>query len=104
MNRAQNRNEVILADTRAGTVRVVRVETDEAWVDVVDDLVWLDDGQSFTWVSEADGWRHIYRTARDGAWQRLLTPGDYDVISIAEIYEESGWIYFYASPDDPTMR
>ncbi|NND70240.1 MAG: S9 family peptidase [Rhodothermales bacterium] len=104
MNRAQNQNEVILADTRTKSVRVVHVDSDAAWVDVVDDLVWLDRGQVFTWVSEVDGWRHIYRTARDGAWQQLLTPGDYDVMSIAEIDEDEGWIYFYASPENPTQQ
>ncbi len=104
LNRAQNQNQVTLADTRTGTRRIVHVDSDDAWVDVVDDLVWIDGGNSFTWVSEADGWRHIYQTARDGAWQRLLTPGDYDVIRIVDIDEESGWIYFYASPDDPTRQ
>lgn len=104
LNRAQNRNELVLADARTGSTRIIHVESDDAWVDVVDDVVWLNGGSSFTWLSEADGWRHVYQTARDGAWQRLLTPGDYDVIKIANIDVDSGWIYFYASPDNPVQQ
>lgn len=32
-------------------------ERDSAWVDVVDDMHWLNDGKEFLWVSERDGWR-----------------------------------------------
>ena len=66
LNRLQNRNEVMLGDAKTGQVRTVLVEQDSTWVDVVDDLVWLDGGKSFTWVSERDGWNHVYVVSRDG--------------------------------------
>ena len=66
LNRLQNTDEVMLGDARTGQVRTVLTERDSAWVDVVDDLRWLDGGKSFTWVSERDGWRHLYVVSRDG--------------------------------------
>jgi len=54
MNRLQNTNRVTLGDVGNGAVKVVLTETDDAWLDAVDDLVWLDDGGEFTWVSERD--------------------------------------------------
>ncbi len=104
MNRLQNTNWLTLADADDGESRTVLTERDEAWLDVVDDLVWLDDGERFTWVSERDGWRHVYVVSRDGEDVKLITPGDYDVVSIQRIDEAGGWLYFIASPENPTQR
>jgi len=104
MNRVQNTNRLLLAFAGTGQVREVLVERDSAWLDVVDDLTWLENGRRFLWLSERDGWRHIYSVSRDGKDVRLLTPGDYDVISLARVDERGGRIYFIASPDDPTQR
>ena len=60
LNRAQNTLQVMLGDARTGRTRTVLTERDSAWVDVVDDLRWIDGGKRFTWISERDGWRHLY--------------------------------------------
>ncbi len=112
LNRLQNTNKVMLCEVRAGwfgdihtgPLRAVLTEQDEAWIDVSDDLKWLDDGSSFTWVSERDGWRHLYLVSRSGRTLTLLTPGQFDVISIQSIDEMSGWVYYTASLDNPTQR
>jgi len=104
LNRLQNTNTVYLGDRRSGAVKPILVERDSAWVDVVDEITWLDEGKSFLWESERDGWRHIYRVSRDGASVTLLTPGEFDVSGIAAVDEASGWLYFLASPDNPAQR
>ena len=112
LNRLQNTNKVMLGkvrtgwfgDIHTGSIRTVLIEQDEAWVDVSDDLKWLDDGSSFTWVSERDGWRHLYLVSRSGQTPTLLTPGQFDVISVQSIDEKRGWVYYIASPDNPTQR
>jgi dipeptidyl-peptidase-4 len=104
LNRLQNRNEVMLGDARTGKVRTVLVEEDSTWVDLVDDLVWLDGGKSFTWVSDRDGWSHVYVVSRDGSKVRLVTKGDYDVLDVQGIDPKSGWLYYIASPANPVQR
>ncbi len=104
LSRLQNTNTVLLGSAADGSVRSVLVERDEAWVDVYDDLRWLDDGRRFTWTSERDGWRHLYLVPREGGDAMLLTPGEFDLISIQEIDEENGWLYYIASPGNPTQR
>ncbi len=104
LNRLQNRLQVILGQASTGAVRTVHTDADEAWVDVVDDLMWLDGGRSFTWVSEGDGWRRAYRVSRDGSQVTALTPAGEDILSIELIDESSGWVYYTASPDDATAR
>ena len=104
MNRAQNRDAVILADARSGVPRTVFTETDSAWVDLVEDVPWIDNGASFLWTSERDGWRHVYAVSRDGKTARLLTPGAYDVEGVNGVDEANGWLYVTASPDNATQR
>jgi len=103
LNRLQNTNQVLLGDARTGDTRVVFTDRDEAWVDVVDDLRWTEDGGTFTWVSETDGWRHVYLVSRDGSEVRLATPASFDAISVELIDVEGGWLYYMASPDDATQ-
>lgn len=104
MNRLQNTNRVMLGAAKDGKVRVVLTETDEAWLDAVDDMHWLNGGESFTWVSERDGWRHVYVVSRAGGSIQLVTPGEFDVISVELVDEEGGWLYFIAAPENPTRR
>jgi dipeptidyl-peptidase-4 len=104
LNRLQNRNEVMLGDAKSGKVRTILVEQDSTWVDLWDNLVWLDGGKSFTWMSERDGWKHVYVVSRDGSKTRLVTRGDFDVLDIKGIDPKSGWLYYIASPDNPVQR
>ena len=103
LNRLQNRDQVILANIHTGKMRTVLTEKDEAWVDV-QDIRWIDDGQAFIWQSERDGWQHLYRADRASGEVRLLTPGDFDVLGIDTVDEKKGWIYFTATPENPTRR
>lgn len=104
LNRLQNTNQVLLGDVRTGATRTVFTDRDETWVDVVDDLRWMEDGGTFTWVSESDGWRHVYLVSRDGGDVRLATPASFDAISVELIDVEGEWLYYMASPDDATQR
>jgi dipeptidyl-peptidase-4 len=90
VNRLQNRNRVILANVNDGSTQNIFTDTDEAWLDVNEDLKWFDDGHFFTWLSERDGWRHLYRISRDGQDVRLITAGEFDIISIESIDTTDG--------------
>jgi len=104
VNRLQNRNEVFLASAEDGSVQQVFTDEDDAWIDVNEDLKWLDGGKYFTWLSERDGWRHLYRISRDGKDVQLVTPGNFDIIKVDHIDTENGWVYYTASPDDNAAR
>ena len=104
VNRLQNRNQVLLANAADGSVQHIFTDTDDAWVDPNEDLKWLEGGKYFTWLSERDGWRHLYRISRDGKDVQLVTPGDFDIIKVDHIDTTNGWVYYTASPDDNTAR
>ena len=112
LNRAQNTDDVILGEATTGAVRTVLSERDSTWVEVVNDLRWLDGGKRFTWVSERSGWRRLYSVSRDGRRVRPLTADSMDLTNPATAFGEpvilgtdaaEKWIYFTASPDNPTQ-
>ena len=104
LNRLQNTNQVMLGDISRGTTKTILTERDEAWAALHDDFLWMDGGEHFIWTSERDGWRHVYQAATIEDNLRLLTPGEMDVVRVAHIDPAGGWLYFIASPDNPTQR
>jgi dipeptidyl-peptidase-4 len=104
LNRVQNANQVMLGDAATGAVRPVLTERDSTWTELVDDVVWLDDGKRFTWLSDRSGWKHVYVVSRDGKATRPVTRGNFDVIDVLGIDGKGGWVYYIASPDDPRQR
>ncbi len=104
LNRAQNTNTIFLADPKSGKTLSIFAETDEAWVDIHDEMYWVREGQWFTWMSDRDGWRHLYLVSRHGEEIISLTSGEFDVIRLLEVDDEDEWAYFIASPDNPAER
>jgi dipeptidyl-peptidase 4 len=104
LNRLQNTLTVMLGDARTGAVRTILADRDSAWLDAVDDLLWLEGGKRFTWLSDRDGWQRLYVVNRDGSGARAVTPPGTDVIGVRLIDDQGGWVYYYAAPDDPTRR
>ena len=130
LNRHQNRVHVMLANaektrkahsdlgragvpgTVAGTgvypigVTTVLDDHDAAWLDLQDEIHWIHDGKDFLWLSERDGWRHLYRVARDAKNKSItrVTSGDFDVIQLIAVDSGTDSVYFTASPKNPTER
>ena len=103
LNRLQNTNEVLLANSETGEVRRMFRDQDAAWVEVNSTFRWVDGGKRLLWTSEQDGWRHIYTIGRDGD-ARMVTTAPGDAISISAVDTKGGWLYYIASPDDPIRR
>ncbi len=103
LNRLQNRTDFLLGDARSGKVRALAHDESTTWVDVAD-VQWVDHGRAFLILSERDGWRHAYRVSRADGATTLLTRFDADVVDIAGIDEQAGWLYFRASPTSAPER
>src|SRR5262249_36783332 len=123
LNRLQTENDYLLAEASTGSVTRVFHDAVSAtakpagWVDVQGDITWGDPrpgtrndngpgprdagGRAFLWLSERDGWRHLYRVTRDGK-ATLLTDFAADVISLEGVDATSA--YFLASPSNATQR
>ena len=99
LNRLQNTNTVYYGNVNTLALKPFYEDHDEAFLNVHDNIVWLEGNKYFTWTSEKDGWRHLYRVARDGKKETLLTKGDFDVINVLRIDPKGGYVYYMASPE-----
>ncbi|MFK7810432.1 MAG: S9 family peptidase [Saprospiraceae bacterium] len=106
LNRKQNTVKLWTCDKNNGTSKNIYTEKDEAWIDAINenDWLWLNNGKYFTWISESDGWKHLYNITKDGKKKALISTGNYDVISIVQMDKKDGWVYFMASPENATER
>lgn len=104
LNRLQNKNEFLLADSATGSARTIFVDEDKAWVDVYPDVAWLNHNKDFLVFSDRDGWRHLYRVSLDTGKATLVTSASFDLEGVPHVTPDEKWIYFSASPDNPTQR
>ena len=110
LNRKQNESKLFYCDVNTGTPKNFYSESDKAFIDIKsrwndDDPIgwdWLDNGKDFLWVSEKDGWRHIFLISREGK-ETLVTNGNYDIDNIKCIDDRNGYVYFMASPNNATQ-
>lgn len=112
LNRKQNETIIYTCNATNGNAQKIYTETDKAWIDIKsrwndDDPKgwdWIKNGAAFLWVSEKDGWRHVYSINKDGKKETLLTKGNYDIEKISAVDEKNNYIYFIASPESAIQR
>jgi len=100
MNRRQNELELLVADPESGATRALVVEKEEAFINLHDDFVVLQDGKHFLWSSERTGWRHLYLYDMAGTLVRQITKGEWPVERFVQVDEKGRWIYFMANTNE----
>lgn len=106
LDRQQTKLDLFLADAATGEVSHVMRETDPGWVNLHDDLYFLEKQDRFIWASERDGFAHLYLYEMDGTLVRRITDGEWALSAsggvfwarqaVSHIDEEGGWVYFTA--------
>jgi dipeptidyl-peptidase 4 len=113
LNRTQDKLDIYFIDAKSGRFRKVLTETSpDAWVNVTDDFRILKSGDRFVWTSWREGHTHIYLysfdkqdpLAADAKLERQLTQGDYEVLGVKGIDEDSGTVFISANQDDPRQE
>jgi len=104
MNRHQNNLDFILVNAIDGSAKTIFTETDEAYIDVTDNLTFLNDGEHFVWTSEKSGYNHIYLYNLKGKQVRKITKGYYDVTDFYGVDETNNTVYFGSAERSPMHR
>lgn len=102
-NRKQNILKLHMVDSEDLSVNTVLTDTDEAYVDVTDDLTFLQDN-SFIWTSEKDGWKHIYHYAESGKLLHQVTDGDWEVTNYYGYSKKDKRIYYQSTETGSVNR
>ena len=93
MNRHQNKLDLWLINPEKGNANLVLSETDDAYVDVTDNLTFLEDN-SFLWTSERDGFNHLYHYSKTGQLKKQITKGAWEVTAYYGYNESENAIYY----------
>jgi dipeptidyl-peptidase 4 len=104
MNRHQNKLEYLLADAKTGKSKVILTEESQTYIDINDDLTFLNDKKSFVISSEKDGYNHLYLFDLNGKQIRQITKGNWDVIKYYGIDPQQKIIYYQSAESSPTQR
>ena len=111
MNRHQNDLTVHAWDPFGGSDRMLLEEKDPYWINSLDPPYFLKGGTHFLWLSERDGWLHLYLYSSDGKLEKKLTSGDWMIdhplfssVPMFEVDEPGGWVYFSSTDPDARQR
>ena len=104
LNRQQNYWELIMANTSKNTQKIVLTEKNKRYIDMHDDLYFLDDLEHFILKSERDGFWHIYLHKNNGPQVFQTTKGKWEVDELVGIDEKRELIYFTSTEKSPLER
>ena len=111
LNRAQTDVAVHRWAPETGNDRVLFVEHDPYWVNSLEPPHFLKGGREFLWVSERDGWQHVYLYTAEGKLVRQITRGGwmldrpiFEDDPLFQLDSQENWLYFAATNPDPRER
>jgi len=106
LNRLQNRLTLLQYDTEDKKTHTILTEVSDTYVREATDDKWhfLSEDKGFLWLSEIDGYQHIYHKASDGSAIAQLTKGEFEVEEILGVDEENELIYFLSTEVSPFER
>lgn len=103
LNRQQNIFNMYYANPKSGVFRLILREENKSYVD----SDWLKSihfsPAGFTYVSEQDGYSHIYLYSPTGVMQRQVTKGNWDVTRLIG-YDDAAKVAYYESAEESPMR
>jgi dipeptidyl-peptidase-4 len=111
MNRKQNTLRLFFFNVNDGGRRLVRTWTSETWLDVYDFYAGIQDmmtfpsgSREFFWISDQDGWQHIYRYDYSGKLLNQVTSGPWTVTRIEGADPARKMIYYSSTEVSPLQR
>lgn len=109
MNRHQNHLEFLLADLGKDhpfDVELEKIydEKSETYIEINDNLIFLDNGNQFLWNSTKNGYNHIYLFDMKGREVRSLTSGKWEVIDFLGLDEAKSTVYYTSAEAGPLEK
>ena len=110
-SRDQQTLELLKVHARSGESRVLLAETSDTWINLHNELAFLETRPEFIWSSERSGHAHLYLYSNDGELIRPLTSGDWDVAdgararsALLHIDEAGDRLFVTGTLDSPMER
>lgn len=84
-DRVQTWLDLLAIDPKTGAATRLFRETTGAFVEPTDAPYFAPGSDEFLWLSERDGFRHLYAYANDGALRRRITEGEWEVDDVLAV-------------------
>jgi dipeptidyl-peptidase 4 len=98
LNRPQTKLDVLKVNVRNGNAQTVFSEESKAYVKIYPgNIFFLQSKSSFLWLSEKDGYTHLYEVPLNNYQRKQLTSGKWEILGVEGIDEDNGEIYFMAN-------
>jgi dipeptidyl-peptidase 4 len=97
MNRLQNKLEILHMNATTGVVTTALTEKNNAYIDINDNLTYLNDKKHFIHLSEANGFNHIYLYTIDGKLVRQITQGEWEITDFLGVDEKAKVLYYVST-------
>lgn len=95
LNRNQTKLDVLMADIRTGNTITIFTETKPDYIKVdPDNIFFISSRNSFLWLSESNGYNHIYEVSLATALKVQVTQGNWEVFEIKSVNEGTGEIFY----------
>lgn len=111
MNRAHDVLQLYMCNTSNGDKEIILEEKSESWIDAYDffsnrmhHFYFPEDMKSFFWVSENNGWSHIYQYDYSGNLINQITDGEWEVVGIDAIDAKKEKLYYVSTEVSPVER
>lgn len=104
LNRNQNTFDMYFVNPRTTVAKLVLREESKYYIDseLLKHIHFLKD--KFTYVSERDGYSHIYIYGYTGTLQKALTTGNFDVTNLLAVDSRTNTVYYEAADESPLRR
>lgn len=104
LNRTQNVFNMYYANPKSGVFRLVLREENKSYVDSEYLTSIRFSASGFTYLSEQNGYAHIYLYSPTGVMQRQVTKGNWDVTRLIGIDEVTKTVYYESAEESPLRR
>ncbi|MCJ9429039.1 S9 family peptidase [Kordiimonas sp. A6E486] len=101
LNRLQDQLDLVFADADGTSQKTFLTEKSDVWVNLNNDLKFIDGGKAMIWGSERTGYKHLYRYDLASGKAEALTSGKWVVGSLEKYDEDTGAVYFSGFKDTP---
>ncbi|MEN9918800.1 MAG: hypothetical protein RL662_1236 [Bacteroidota bacterium] len=104
LNRDQNDFKMYFADPRSTISKLTLREQNEQYInsELLKSIRFV--GDQFIYLSEKDGYAHIYLYSSTGVLQKQLTSGNYDVTAVLACDAISKTVYYQSAEESPLRR
>lgn len=104
LNRNQNKFDMYFVNPRSTVAKLILRDENKYYIDsnTFGSIHFMND--RFTYLSEKDGYSHIYIYGNSGTLQKQLTSGNFDVVNLLAVDATTGTVFYQAADESPMTR